>query len=178
MVRLSQKTYDEFKQISDKKGITYSSELEMQQSANNLVRSVELMVELDAEHRSWEQRLEKEPKGFSIPSNGRNCSLCKTGVYGEVWYDKWGMKCMNCQTALHKKIVPGYVFKDKDNQRHITAAQLNSMFGLHPQTIKKLIRQKKLNARFIPNGPIVFLKTDNPNLPDIISQEANITPAD
>lgn len=84
MARLSQKAYDDFKQISDKNGITYTSDLEMKQSADNLVRFVGLMVELDAEHRGWEQRLEKEPKGFSIPSKGRNCSLCRTGVYGEV----------------------------------------------------------------------------------------------
>lgn len=150
----------------------------MQQSADNLVRFVELMVELDAEHRSWERRLEKEPKGFSIPSKGRNCSLCKSGIYGEVWYDKWGMKCLNCQNAFNKKLIPGYVFKDKDNKRHITAAQLNSKFGLHPQTIKKLIRQKKLNARVIPNGPMVFLKSDNPNLPDVISLELGINPTE
>lgn len=175
MARLSQKTYDDFKQISNKNGITYASDLEMKQSADNLVRFVKLMAELEAEHRGWEQRLEKEPKGFSIPSKGRNCSLCRTGVHGEVWYDKWGMKCMNCQAALHKKIIPGYVFKDKDNKRHITAAQLNSKFGLHPQTINKLIRQKKLKARLVTNGPTVFLKSDNPNLPDVISQEMGIS---
>lgn len=85
------------------------------------------------------------------------------------------MKCMNCQAALHKKIIPGYVFKDKDNKRHITAAQLNSKFGLHPQTINKLMRQKKLKARIVSSGPTVFLKSDNPNLPDVISQEMGIS---
>ena len=173
MARLSQKAYDDFKQISDKNGISYTSELEMKQSADNLVRFVELMVELDVEHRDWERRLEKEPKGFSIPSKGRTCSLCRTSVHGEVWYDKWGMKCLNCQAALHKKIIPGYVFKDTDNKRHITAAQLNSKFGLHPQTINKLIRRNELKARIVPNGPTVFLKSDNPKLPDVISREVS-----
>lgn len=176
MTRLSQKTYDDFKKISDKNGINYASELEMKQSADNLVSFMKLMIELDAEHRGWERRLEKEPKGFSLPSKGRTCSLCKVSIHGEVWYDKWGLKCMNCQSALNKKIIPGYVFKDSDNKRHITAAQLNSKFGIHPQTVNKLVRQGKLKARIVPSGPTVFLKTENPDLPEVISQEIGITP--
>lgn len=147
MSKLPQKTYDEFKAISDKNGIVYESDLEMKQSADNLVRFVDLMIQIDQEHRGWERRLEKEPKGFSLPSNGRTCSLCKTNVRGEVWYDKWGLKCLDCQSALHKKIIPGYVFKDRDNNRHITASQLSSRFGLHSQTIKKTCKRSETKSK-------------------------------
>ena len=93
-----------------------------------------------------------------------------------------GKAAAPAQKELPKKIVvglddnfPPMGFKDKDNKRHITSAQLNSKFGLHPQTINKLIRQQKLKARIVPSGPIVFLKSDNPNLPDVVSQEMGIS---
>lgn len=172
-MHLSEKVYAEFKELCDKKGIKYGTEAEYREAAYNLVEYVRLTLELAREHRGWEERLKKEPKGFAISSNGRSCCLCHTSVLGEVWYDKWGMKCMTCQNALNKKIIPGYVFKDKDNSRHVTASQLNWKFGLHNQTIKKLIRQGKLTPRIIPNGIMLFLKTENPSLPDIIQAELN-----
>lgn len=170
-MQLTEKQYTEFKALCDKKGIKYETESEYREAAYNLIEYVRLTLESAREHRSWEERLNKEPKGFAISSNGRTCCLCRTNVMGEVWYDKWGMKCMTCQNALNKKIIPGYVFKDSDNAKHITASQLNWKFGLHNQTIRKLVRQGKLKSRIIPNGITLFLKTENPNLLEIIDFE-------
>ena len=169
-MQLNEKDYADFKALCDKKGIKYDSEAEYREAAYNLFSYVELTVELAREHLGWKKRLEKEPKGFAINSKGRSCCLCHTSVMGEVWYDKWGMKCMSCQSALDKKIVPGYVFKDSDNNRHITASQLNWKYDIHPQTIKKLVRQDKLKPRMIPNGITLFLKTENPELPELIKE--------
>lgn len=77
---------------------------------------------------------------------------------------------MTCQSALDRKIIPGYVFKDSDNNRHITASQLNLKYGIHPQTIQKLIRQRKITPRKIPNGITLFLKSENLDLPVIIKE--------
>lgn len=123
--------------------------------------------------RSWEERLKEESQGFALSSNGRTCCLCRTSVVGEVWYDKWGMKCITCQNALNKKIVPGYVFKDDNNEKHITASDLTKKYGIHRQTIKKLIKQEKIKPREFPNGITLFLKTENQNLPEIISEYRN-----
>lgn len=43
MAKLSDETYEEFKKISDEKGITYESEFETQRQANNLVELVRLL---------------------------------------------------------------------------------------------------------------------------------------
>lgn len=170
-MQLSEKDYAEFKKICEKEGVKYDTEEEYRESANNLYRYAELALELAREQYLWEMRLKKEPKGFAIKSEGRSCCLCHTSVMGEVWYDKWGMKCMTCQSALDKKIVPGYVFNDSDNNRHVTASQLNWKYGIHPQTIKKLIRLNKLKPRIIPNGVTLFLRRENPKLPEIIRHE-------
>lgn len=170
-MKLTEKDYADFKRLCEKKGIKYESEAEYREAAYNLFSYVELTVELAREHLGWKKRLEKEPKGFAIKSKGRSCCLCHTSVMGEVWYDKWGMKCMTCQTALDKKIIPGYVFKDSDNNRHITVSELHSRYGLHPQTIKKLMRLNELKPRIIPDGVILFLRSENPTLPDIIKRE-------
>lgn len=170
-MEMTEKEYAEFKALCKDKGITYETEAEYKEAARNLLQYVKLTYDLAREHYSWGQRLKKEPKGFTIPSEGRNCCLCHKSVFGEVWYDKWGMKCMTCQSALNKKIVPGYVFKDSDNNRHITASELSWKYGLHQQTIKKLINQGKLKPRIIPNGITLFVRSENPELPHILEAE-------
>ena len=66
------------------------------------------------------------------------------------------------------KVFPGYVLKDRDNEKHVTDSQLNWKYGVHPQTIKKLTRSGLLKARQIPNGPAIFLRKENPDLPQVI----------
>lgn len=168
---MTDKEYAEFKALCEKQGIHYETEAEYKEAARNLLQYVKLSYDLAKEHYGWEQRLKKEPKGFVIASEGRSCCLCHQSVFGEVWYDKWGMKCMTCQSALNKKIVPGYVFKDSNNNRHITASKLSWKYGLHQQTIKKLVNQGKLKPRVIPNGITLFLRSENPELPSILEAE-------
>lgn len=182
MVTIKDKELDEFIAISEEKGIKYKDRNEAREAAHRLVSFVEILHEGAVEQMEWNKRLEKEPKGFAIPSNGRTCSLCKRSVHGEVWWDKWGMKCLDCQEALDKKVIPGYVFKDRDNERHITGSELSWRYGLHPQTVKKLIRTGELKPRIIKSkdysDTIVFLKRENPDLPDIIQQFTSVNQVD
>lgn len=179
MITITEKELDDFIAICDKDGIKYKDRAEARDSAQRLFSVYEILFEGAMEMVQWDKRLEEEPKGFAIPSNGRTCSLCKRSVQGEVWWDKWGMKCLDCQEALNKKVIPGYVFKDSDNNKHITASQLSWKFRLHSQTIKKLIRTGELKARIVKSktyaDTIVFLKSDNPNLPKVIEPYVNKT---
>lgn len=169
---LSDKAYKEFKKISDEKDITYESEFEMKQSADNLVRFFEVLIEIDQKEKARKKRLGTEPKGFSMPGEGRNCSLCGRSVYDENgWYDKWGFKCPNCQKAVDKKQIPGSLCGDYDHKKCITDSTLAWKSGLHVQTIRKLIRQGKIKARPIPQGPYMILRKENPNLGEVIELE-------
>lgn len=172
MAQLSDKSYEDFKKISDKDGTKYESDLEMKESADNLVKLVDLLIEMDMQQRALKERLETEPKGFSMEGEGRNCSLCGQMVHSTVgWYDKWGFKCINCQEAVDKKIVPGSMCGDYDHKKCITDSSLSWKSGLHTQTIRKLIRTGEIKARQIPNGPYLILRRDNPNLMEVVSSK-------
>jgi hypothetical protein len=172
VARLTDKNYEEFKKLSDKHGHKYESELEMKQSADNLVRLVEVLIEIDQKEQARKQRLVTELKGFSMPGKGRNCSLCGCGVYeGDGWYDKWGFKCMNCQDAVNKKKIPGSLCGDYDHKKCITDSTLSMKSGLHVQTIRKLIRHGKIKARQIPHGPYMILRKENPSILDVLDAE-------
>lgn len=86
------------------------------------------------------------------------------------WFDKWGFKCCNCQDAVNKKKIPGSLCGDYDNNKAISDTDLASRLGVKVQTIRKDIREGKIKARRIPNGPYMILRKDNPSLKDISVQ--------
>lgn len=169
---VSDKSLKEFKELCEKEGIKYETEAEYRSAANNLVNLVDLLIEMDMAQRALKKRLETEPKGFALEGKGRNCSLCRHTVYeGDGWYDKWGFKCMNCQDAVNKRKIPGSLCGDWDNEKCITESDLAWKAKLHPQTVRKLIRQGKIKARQIPKGPHLILRKDNPHIAKVIDME-------
>ena len=78
---------------------------------------------------------------------------------------------MNCQSAVDKKKIPGSLCGDWKHGKCITDSSLSSKFDLRTRTIRKLIRQGKIIARQIPNGPYMILRKDNPNISDILEAE-------
>lgn len=174
---LSDKSLDEFIELSEKEGIKYKTRAEASESASNLVGFVDLLLQIDQEEKGRKKQLEKEPKGFTLEGKGRNCSLCGNGVYdGDGWYDKWGFKCLNCQKAVNKKQIPGSLCGDYDNKKCITDSSLSFKSGLHVQTIRKLIRRGEIKARQIPGGPYMILRKDNPDILKVIKIESKNQP--
>lgn len=172
--QVSDKSFREFKELCKKKNIEYENDAEYKAVAQNLLNFVGLLVDIDKEERELKSRLKKEPKGFAMEGEGRNCSLCRQIVGDEKgWYDKWGFKCMNCQDAINKKKVPGSLCRDYKHEKYRTDSTLAWETGLHTRTIQKLIRQGKIIAREIPKGPFLILKKDNPNLADVIDAEGS-----
>ena len=150
-------------------GITYQSQVELDERVRADAEALaHLAYDMYQIHKQFEARLEREPGGYSFPSDGRICKLCMGGGAGDFWYDKKGMRCMDCQTAYVKKIIPGYVFTDKDNKRHITETSLIVRFNADRKELRKDIKDGVLEPRRIDHGQfpptLVFLKSDNPNL--------------
>lgn len=169
---ISDQALEKFKELCKKRSIKYKNEMEYKESAQNLLRFVGTLVEIDMEERKRKNRLKKEPKGFALEGQGRTCSLCRNSANeGDGWYDKWGFKCMNCQDAVNKKKIPGSLCSDWDHKRCVTDSILATKAGLHTQTIRKLIRNKKIKAQQIPKGPFLILRKDNPNLMNVIDAE-------
>ncbi len=169
-MRLEEKHYAEFKRISDEQGITYESDFEMRRQANSLVSLVRILHEGQMERDSWDRRLKDEPKGFSFSSNGRNCSFCKRSVYGEIWYDKNGLKCPDCYEAFSTKLFPQYVYTDKKYKKHITPELLAEVSELTPRIIRNLALRGRITARTAKNGKMIILKRENPDIANVLHE--------
>lgn len=165
---LSDKEFEWFLKEAKKDGIKLETEDQYRQLQRDMYGMAELALDMYKIHRQFEQRLEHEPGGFAFPAEGRTCTVCMGGGSGDFWYDKRGMRCMDCQTAYVKKIIPGYVFTDKDNKRHITETRLIVRFNADRKDIRKYVKDGVLKARRIEHGKfpptLVFLKRENPNL--------------
>lgn len=173
--KISDKHFAEFKAICEKEGIKYETEAEYRDTAQNLIGLVDVLMQSDFEERQRKARLEKEPKGFAMAGEGRNCSLCKRTVYNEDgWYDKWGFKCPACQNAVNKHIIPGSVCRDYDDEKCITVSTLSWKTNLKHRTIMKLARQGKIKVRQIPKGAIMILRKENPNISDVLNEEIKL----
>ena len=171
---ISDKHLKESKAICEEKGITYETEAEYKDAANNLIGFFDILIQTDMEERTRKERLKSESKGFVLEGKGRTCSLCGHSVYdSDGWYDKWGFKCMNCQDAVNKKKIPGSLCGDYDHKKYVTESMLSYLSGVHHRTIRKLINQGKINVRRIPNGPNLILRKDNPNLQNVIGSIDN-----
>lgn len=169
---ISDMDLDEFLKIAKKEGITYESREEAEKSARDLLQFAEIMYDIYQEDKARKDRLEKEPEGYTMDGNGRSCALCGQSIVGDMWYDKWGMKCMDCHDAYKKKVIPGYVFTDRDNKKHVTASTLSWKMDIPTVTIRKLIRHNRIKARHIKaNDTYVILRKENPELKHIIEDE-------
>jgi hypothetical protein len=150
-------------------GILYETKEEYDKRVqDDLEQLAQLALDMYHIQKQFDARLEREPQGFEFPAEGRMCRLCMGGGSGNMWYDKRGMRCMDCQAAFVKKIIPGYVFTDDKNKRHITETSLIVSFKADRKEIRKYIKEGVLKPRRIEHGKypdtIVFLKKDNPNL--------------
>lgn len=134
-----------------------------------------VLVDIDMEERRRKARLEKEPKGFAMAGEGRNCSLCKRSVYGEDgWYDKWGFKCPEMIKPSTNISSPASMCRDYDNEKCITVSTLSWKTNLRYQTIMKLVRQGKIKVRQIPKGATIILRKENPNISDVLNEELKL----
>ena len=173
MANISSKSLAKFKKLCNEHGIKYDTDAEYREAANNLLGYFEVLMEMDKEEQARQRRLKDEPSGFALEGQDRSCPLCRRYYEGEsLWYDKWGIKCLDCQEALRKKIVPGYVFKDHKNEKHIIDRLLADIADLHVQTVRKLIRRGDIKARKLPNGTYVILKRENPDIAAVVHEEA------
>lgn len=165
---LSEKEFQLFMKKAKKEGVELETEEQYRQLQRDMYALAELTLDMYKIHKQFEARLEREPGGFMFPAEGRICKLCMGGGGGDFWYDKRGMRCMDCQTAFIKNVIPGYVFTDNKNKRHITETGLVVRHSVDRKEIRKYIKEGVLKPRRIDHGKyqptLVFLKSENPNL--------------
>lgn len=120
-------------------------------------------VFIEAAHK---KRLKENPKGFHI-EGGFSCLVCGLSVAnGNFWYDKIGIKCMLCQKALEKKLIPKSV-TNKDSW--YSTYDLERYFNMDRTDFTKYVKSGLLKKRIVPSGGRkphleLFLVRDNKNV--------------
>lgn len=76
----------------------------------------ELALDSYLEDKKRKKKLEESPKGFHLEGEGYSCFIYGDHVSNDqTWYDKYGIKCLTCQSAINKKIIPATAAENKDS---------------------------------------------------------------
>ncbi len=163
-MHLSDERIQEMKDLLEKKSAKTITWDEASEAAYNLAGLVDIIFDQYLIDEKRKRKLKESPEGF--PLNGDyTCSICGYGARtDDNWYDKWGIKCLTCQKAVDKKIIPGSITKYK--HQWYSKYDLESRFNFNHHFIKKLIKNEVLKARIVPNESgrphaYLFLIKDN-----------------
>jgi hypothetical protein len=167
---ISDKALEEFKAIYKKEHGKEINDADAREEAENLLNFARTVLNIHERDMRRKEKLKDSPKGFHLDEGEGvySCRICRDSISGKkAWYDKNGIKCLLCQRALDKKVIPVSACKDKKSWYAFW--ELQSKFNIHPQTGYKMIREGKLKARVIRNEnnqphEYIFLKKENPNL--------------
>lgn len=168
-MELSDERIKEFQEIYKKE---YGKELSWKEAAEG-ARSLLGLAQIAYDSYKTEclrkRKLKDNPKGFHLDDGKTySCRICRESISNErTWWDEGGIKCLHCQKALDKKIIPKSVCKN-DKSWYATW-EFDYYFKIKTPTIQKFVRQGKLKSRIIPgiNGGKhfeLFLIKDNPGV--------------
>jgi hypothetical protein len=116
--------------------------------ANNFVQVARICGKQEAIENIRNRGLEKYPDGYLLnePDKYHSCQICgETIQNSKAWWDKWGMKCLDCKRNVDEGVIPPEVAKDKDSW--LEDWSFKSSYGVHPATRGKLVRQGILKVR-------------------------------
>lgn len=164
---LSQKSIDEYKKIYKNKYHKDITDEEAKDQGERLNRVFDLIFDLSIKELQREKRLKKEPKGFHLDaSEGTySCIICSESITGlQTWWDKNGTKCMDCQRNIEENVIPSEICRNRD--MGLRDWQIQSDYGLHSATVRKLKRLGELHGRELKrkDGSIyytVYLVSEN-----------------
>lgn len=170
---ITDQSLQKYKEILERDSKRKWSDDEVREASERLTRFASLLIDIFLEEKRKEKKLEEFPDGYHLDDrDGQyNCRICSRYIEGkDTWYDKYGLKCMDCQRNIDNGVIPGETCKD--DSLWLKGWQLKSDLGIHPQTAKKLVREGKLKVRelkdkegktyfrvYLVNENIEFLKT-------------------
>lgn len=96
-------------------------------------------------------KLEENPKGFHLEGKGYTCFVCHNSVSDEqTWYDENGIKCLICQDALDKNVIPSTVASDHESWYSVH--DFESSFFMKSNAVRRLVKEGFLKPRIIKNS--------------------------
>lgn len=150
---ITDQSLQKYKEILERDSKRKWSDDEVREASERLTRFASLLIDIFLEEKRKEKKLEEFPNGYHLEDrDGQyHCRICYRYIEGkDTWYDKYGLKCMDCQRNIDNGVIPGEICKDEDSW--FKGWQLKSDLGIHPQTAKKLVREGKLKVRELKDG--------------------------
>lgn len=137
-----------------------------------LCQLAEILVDQVIRDHRRNKRLEKSPGGYFMDDEigVYSCFICSRNFDAkDIWYDKYGYKCRDCQDNVINKVISKTLSRKKDSW--CSDWQVSQILNLHPSTREKLIRKGDLKAIKLVNKDgchymRIFMKKDNPQLID------------
>lgn len=145
---ITDQSLQKYKEILERDSKRKWSDDEVREASERLTQFASLLIDIFLEEKKKEKKLEEFPNGYHLEDrDGQyHCRICYRYIEGkDTWYDKYGLKCMDCQRNIDSSVIPGEICKDED--LWFKGWQLKSDLGIHPQTAKKLVREGKLKVR-------------------------------
>lgn len=145
---ITDQSLQKYKEILERDSKRKWSDDEVREASERLTRFASLLIDIFLEEKRKEKKLEEFPNGYHLEDrDGQyHCRICYKYIEGkDTWYDKYGLKCMDCQRNIDNGVIPGEICKDEN--LWFKGWQLKSDLGIHPQTAKKLVREGKLKVR-------------------------------
>lgn len=164
-MKLSDERIQEIKNLLEEKGGREYTWEEASEAAYNMAGFAELIYDCWVEDQKRKKKLAESPRGFALDGVGYTCAICHQHTLdGGNWYDKWGIKCLTCQKAIDKKIIPGSCAKNEESW--YSKYDLESRFNLDRHALKRFIKAGYLKPRVVPNESgrphtYLFLLKDN-----------------
>mgnify|MGYP000629682061 CR=1 FL=1 len=141
----------DLKVLLEKKQGREITEQELSDTEHWLRRWAEIAYDSYMEDKRREKKLEANPKGFHLEGQGYSCFICGASVSNEqTWYDKYGIKCLTCQSAINKKLIPATAASNKDSW--YSAFDLEHHFFVNRFGIRRWVKEGLLKPRTVPGS--------------------------
>lgn len=141
----------ELKVLLEKEQGREITDQELFESEHWLRGFAELMLDLGIKENKRQEKLKQNPKGFHLEGEGYSCSICGSSISKEeTWYDKHGIKCLTCQSAIDKKIIPASAASDKESW--YTTHDFEHHFFINRYGVRKLVKEGLLKPQIVPSS--------------------------
>jgi len=126
---------------------------------NSFVQIARMAGKHEAIENIRNRRLKNEPDGFNLnePDSYYTCPVCKETKQGnKMWWDKWGMKCLDCQRNLNNGVFPPEIIKN--DKMWFKDWEIKDYHNIQPATRAKFIREGLLKPRELKleNGSVYY----------------------
>ncbi len=119
-------------------------------ASNNLVQIARMTGKHAGIENMRKRRLKNEPEGFFLEASEGplTCSICGEHYYGNaMWWNLDGTRCKDCWRNIKEGVIPSLTPRYDDKSNWFESWQIKSNHGVHPSSVRKLVREGLLHSR-------------------------------